>query len=55
MKADTSKKPVAMIRPARKDDEIRKRAFELFEARGKGDGQDLDDWLRAEDEITRAA
>jgi len=29
-------------------DEIAARAYELFLARGAGDGQDLDDWLEAE-------
>ena len=31
---------------------IRQRAYELYEARGKGDGHDLEDWLQAEAEIT---
>ena len=30
---------------------ISERAHELYEARGGGDGRDLDDWLRAEREI----
>ena len=30
---------------------IRLRAYELFEARGREHGHDLDDWLRAEAEI----
>jgi hypothetical protein len=30
---------------------IRKRAYELFEERGKGLGRELDDWLQAEREI----
>jgi hypothetical protein len=33
------------------EEEIRKRAYELFEARGGEDGQELEDWLRAEEEI----
>ena len=35
---------------------IRQRAYELYEERGRTDGHDLDDWLRAECEIkvTRA-
>ena len=33
--------------------EIRARAYEIYEARGKGDGHALDDWLQAEREITR--
>lgn len=33
-------------------EEIRIRAYELYEERGREDGCDLEDWLRAEDEIT---
>jgi hypothetical protein len=32
---------------------IRKRAYEVFEARGREPGHDLEDWLRAELEIKR--
>jgi Protein of unknown function (DUF2934) len=35
--------------------EIRVRAYELFEQRGREDGHDLDDWLRAEAELTMPA
>ena len=31
---------------------IRRRAYELYEERGRERGHDLDDWLRAEAEIT---
>ncbi|MFI5095430.1 MAG: DUF2934 domain-containing protein [Candidatus Acidiferrales bacterium] len=34
------------------EEEIRRRAYELYEERGREDGHDLDDWLRAEAEIT---
>ncbi len=34
--------------------EVRMRAYDLFERRGKADGHDLDDWLKAECEIARA-
>lgn len=34
--------------------EIRIRAYDLFERRGRSDGHDLDDWLNAEREITQA-
>jgi Protein of unknown function (DUF2934) len=37
------------------DEEIRRRAYELYESRGREDGHDMDDWLRAEAEITRSA
>lgn len=32
-------------------DEVRQRAFSLFERRGRAIGQDLDDWLKAEREV----
>lgn len=34
------------------EQQIRSRAYELYEERGRTDGQDMDDWLRAESEIT---
>ena len=34
---------------------IRRRAFELYEARGCEAGHDLDDWLEAETELAKAA
>lgn len=30
---------------------IRHRAYDLYEARGRGDGHDVEDWLAAETEI----
>jgi len=30
------------------EEEIRPRAYELYEARSRGDGHDLEDWLEAE-------
>jgi len=36
-------------------EQIARRAYELYEARGREDGHDLDDWLRAEAEITGEA
>jgi len=38
--------------PKRLENQIRQRAYELYEERGREDGRDLDDWLRAEEEIT---
>jgi hypothetical protein len=32
--------------------QIRLRAYQLYEARGRKDGHELDDWLRAEEELT---
>ena len=34
------------------EEQIRIRAYELYEARGRGDGHDVEDWLEAEAEIT---
>lgn len=34
-------------------DQIRLRAYELYEQRGREHGHELDDWLRAERELTR--
>jgi hypothetical protein len=33
------------------DEEIRRRAYELYEKRGCESGHDVDDWLRAEAEV----
>ena len=33
------------------DEEIARRAYELFLARGREHGRDLDDWLRAERDL----
>ncbi len=35
--------------------QIEVRAYELFEQRGREHGHDLDDWLRAESEVTMPA
>ena len=34
------------------EEKIRRRAYELYEQRGRHHGHDLDDWLRAEADIT---
>lgn len=34
-------------------DDVARRAHELYEARGRGEGQDFDDWLQAEEELRR--
>ena len=44
--ADASGCPIKCI-----PDLIRKRAYQLFEARGRRQGHELDDWLQAEREI----
>lgn len=35
------------------DDEIARLAFTLYELRGRRDGHDTEDWLRAEQELTQ--
>ena len=37
------------------EEEIGRRAYELYQFRGQEDGHDLDDWLLAEDEILGSA
>ena len=51
MKADSRSKRVAILEPPSVEQEIRQRAYELFEARGGEEGHELEDWLRAEEEI----
>jgi len=54
MTKEPGKKPAisALVEPDILEDQIRVRAHELYEERGKEDGHDLDDWLRAEAELT---
>ena len=40
--------------PAELEEEIRRRAYEFYEQRGKVDGYALDDWLQAEAEVLSA-
>jgi hypothetical protein len=53
MSTDITKRPPAPVRsePQDLDQQIRLRAYQLYEARGREDGHDLDDWLRAEEEF----
>jgi len=49
---DKSSEPISKIPdPTEREEQIRLRAYALYEARGRKDGHDLDDWLRAEAEI----
>jgi hypothetical protein len=36
-------------------EDVRSRAYVLYESRGREDGHDLDDWLLAEQQATRHA
>ena len=38
-----------------RDDEIRRRAYEIYLERGEQPGRDLDDWLQAEGELQGGA
>jgi Protein of unknown function (DUF2934) len=55
MDQDTKKKPPATETddPRGLKSQIRQRAFELYQERGREDGHELDDWLLAEEEIAR--
>jgi hypothetical protein len=58
MKQGTNKTPKPPhLRPLQSPEELQeqvsRRAYELYEARGREDGHDLDDWLRAESDVAR--
>jgi hypothetical protein len=46
------KPPTAINEPQELEPQIRLRAYELYEERGREDGHDEEDWLRAKEEIT---
>jgi hypothetical protein len=59
-KTDRRKSTLAAAPAASADDQsgvtaeaIARRAFEFYCARGGGHGQDLEDWLQAEQELTK--
>ena len=37
--------------PNKVEDQISRRAYEFYEARGRENGHDVEDWLRAEAEV----
>jgi hypothetical protein len=53
MNANPPKKSPATVtcEPQELEHQISLHAYELYEARGREDGHELDDWLRAEEEI----
>jgi hypothetical protein len=55
MAKDSGKQPKTAVHDELIDAEgaIRRRAYEFYEEGGRQDGHQLDDWLRAEAEITR--
>jgi DUF2934 family protein len=54
MSSAATKKPPATVtsEPQDLEHQIRLRAQELYQERGREDGHELDDWLRAEKDIT---
>jgi heme-degrading monooxygenase HmoA len=52
MDQDAPKKPPSTDDPQGLKSQIRQRAFELYQERGREAGHELDDWLLAEEEIT---
>ena len=42
---------VPFVAEENREEEIRRRAYELYEERGRKDCHDVEDWLRAEAEI----
>lgn len=51
-KRETNKRAAGNpVEPVEFEDNIRRRAYELYEQRGRQDGQDLQDWFQAEHEI----
>lgn len=58
MPKERTQQPTANIATeshANLEEQIRRRAHELYEERGREDGHDMEDWLRAEAEITGTA
>ena len=51
MAQDNSRKPANL--PHHVEEKIRQRAYEIYEARGREEGHDLEHWLIAEEEITK--
>jgi DUF2934 family protein len=45
------KPPTAINEPQELEDQIRLRAYELYEERGRENGHDEEDWLRAKEEL----
>src|SRR5215469_12165796 len=51
-KEPNNKKTAKMEAEPNREQEIRRRAYVLYEERGREDGHDTDDWLRAEAEVS---
>jgi Protein of unknown function (DUF2934) len=55
MTKDPTKKQSAAVAEPSLEEEIRLRAYTLYEERGREDGHEVDDWLRAEAELAAKA
>lgn len=53
MQGDTRKSVRSVSDPQNIEEDIRRLAYQFYELRGREDGHDLDDWLRAEEELKR--
>jgi hypothetical protein len=53
-KNPTKEQPANAATDPKLEESIRRRAYALYEERGREDGHDIDDWLRAEAEVTIA-
>lgn len=52
--ASSNRTPTKVTKPALDlQDQMRRRAHELYEQHGRNDGHELDDWLQAESEVTQ--
>jgi len=51
-KEPNNKQTTKMEADPNREQEIRRRAYVLYEERGREDGHDTDDWLRAEAEVS---
>ena len=51
VKAHRPRKQIAAKEVPNIEMQIRQRAYELFESRGREEGHEIEDWLRAEEEI----
>jgi hypothetical protein len=48
-------RPEASVRSSARDEEIRRRAYEIYLQRGAEPGREMEDWLQAEREAERGA
>jgi hypothetical protein len=54
MPQDTGRRPQSIRNePQNVEETVRTRAYELYEKRGREDGHEVDDWLHAEEEVTK--